>query len=172
MQIHLASSHCGHKKEDSELFVRSESHILLMYKTPTVLNVEYLFFMWSYYVFGWDLSIWSQTHHGGFGTRRGVVMHFHVSQRCWQRPVKLFGVACQMEVSASPWLRAHPTQLRVTRHRVGCNDTQKRWVRPRDLYFWGLGCKQLVSHLALAPATPPRQYRLTGRGFGACLHTE
>jgi hypothetical protein len=44
MQIHLVSSHCGHKKEDSELFVRSESHILLMCKTPTVLNVEYLFF--------------------------------------------------------------------------------------------------------------------------------
>ena len=97
------------------------------------------FLMWSYYVFGWDLSIWSQTHDGGFGTRRGVVMHFRVSQRRCQRPVKLFGVACQMEVSASPWLRAHPTQLRVTRHRVGCDDTQKRWVWPRDLYFWGLG---------------------------------
>jgi hypothetical protein len=36
-------------------------------------------------------------------------------------------------------LCAHPTQLRVTRHRVGCDDTQKRWVWPCDLYFWGLG---------------------------------
>jgi hypothetical protein len=38
-------------------------------------------------------------------------------------------------------LRAHPTQLRVTCHRVGCDDTQKRWVWPRYLYFWGLGWK-------------------------------
>ena len=37
------------------------------------------------------------------------------------------------------WLHAHPTQLRMTRHRVGCDDTQKRWVWLHYLYFWGLG---------------------------------
>jgi hypothetical protein len=93
--------------------------------------------MWSYYVFRWDLTIWSQTHHGGFGTRCGVVMHFCVSQRRWRRQVYFCGVAMQ---NGGYQLRAHPTQLRVTRHRVGCDDTQKRWVWPRDLYFWGLGC--------------------------------
>jgi hypothetical protein len=43
-----------------------------------------------------------------------------------------------MEVSASLSFRDHPTQFRVMRHRVGCADTQKRWVGSRDLYFFGV----------------------------------
>jgi hypothetical protein len=46
-------------------------------------------------------------------------------------------------------LRAHPTQLRVTRHRVGCDDTQKRWVwpmAPRPV-FLGFGMHKTTANM-------------------------
>jgi hypothetical protein len=85
MRVHLASSHCGRYKKRRQ-WTFCESHKSQPIDLQNTYSVECWipFFLWSYYVFGWDLLIWSQTHHGGFGTWCGVVMHFRVSQHRWQ----------------------------------------------------------------------------------------
>ena len=111
-----------------------------MYKTPTVLNVEYLFFWCG------ATRFLGGTYQSGAKHITKDLVHDVVLWCTFMCHNVAGSVGSNFSELHAKWLHAHPTQLRVTRHRVGCDDTQKRWVWPRDLYFWGLGWVKVGSH--------------------------
>jgi hypothetical protein len=117
-----------------------------MYKIPTVLNVEYLYFCVEL------LCFWVGPINVEPNTSRRIWYSMWCCDALSCVTTSLAASGLTFRSCMAKWryqLRAYPTQLRVTRHRVGCDDTQKRWVWPRDLYFWGLGC-HIMSHTCLS----------------------
>jgi hypothetical protein len=114
-----------------------ESPPIDVYKIPSVvLNVEYLIF-WC----GATMSL-GGTYQSGAKHITEDLVHDVVLWCTFVSHNIAGAIGSYFSELHAKWryqLRAHPTQLRVTRHRVGCDDTQKKvGMAPRPV-FLGFG---------------------------------